>query len=116
MQLSAPNLAVVRTRPQRTGLYLSIFQPRIVFQAQINSVSATKGTIIIPFDNVTLGSVADVEAGMTMLVGTSVGARDVGKIRIKSVLSASSFQVSESADVAFADDLYISVQRYFELC
>ncbi len=44
MRLSDANLEILRTKPQGTRLYLSIFRPQIVFQAQINN-SSRLGTI-----------------------------------------------------------------------
>ena len=92
---------------------MSIFQPRAVFKAQING-SLTSGARTIPFDNITLGTIADVEVGMTLWVGSTAGAKDIGKIRIKSK-SAGQFEVSENSNIAWADNLYITVVRYWEL-
>lgn len=112
-RLSDANLELLRTRTQRTQLYMSIFQPRSVFKARVNNVSATRGDRTIPYDSVTLGSVGDVEAGMTLLVGTTEGAQDVGKIRIRSI-NGSQFVVSENS-ISWADNLYLTVLRYWEL-
>jgi hypothetical protein len=112
-RLSASALELLRTRPQKTTLYMSIFQPRVVFQAQING-SLARGARTIPFDNITSGAVAAVEVGMTLWVGSTAGAKDIGKIRIKSK-AASQFEVSENSNIAWADNLYITAIRYFEL-
>ena len=112
-RLSASQLNLLRTRPQRTTLYMSIFQPRVVFKAQING-ALTSGARSIPFDNITQGSIADVEVGMTLWVGSTAGAKDVGKIRIKSK-AAGQFEVSENSNIAWANDLFITVIRYWEL-
>lgn len=114
MQLPASDLEVVRTRPQKTQLYLSVFQPTIVFQAQINDSGITKGARVISFDNVTLGSWTAVGDGMTMLIGSTPGADDLGKIRIRQA-AVSSITVSENSNIAWANDAYITVQRFWRV-
>lgn len=114
MRLTDSQLGVIRQRPQSTKLYLSIFQPRIVFQALINDVSITKGARSITFDSVSFGSYLNIESGFTLLIGTSAGARDVGKIRVRSATS-SVITVSENSNINWADDLFLTVLRYVEL-
>lgn len=92
MRLSSSDLETVRKQPQQSKLHLSIFQPRHIMKARLNNGLATKGDRAIPYDTITLGSSALVESGMTLLVGTSDGASDIGKIRIKSA-TASVFTV-----------------------
>lgn len=114
MKLSASDLEILRTRPQSTRLYLSIFQPRTVMQCQVNNVSAAKGDRVIPYDTVSLGGFASVEAGMTLLIGSVAGGQDIGRIRIRSVTSTQ-FTVSENSNVNWQDNLYLTVLRYFEV-
>lgn len=114
MRLTPSQIETIRTRPQTTKLYLSIFQPRIIFQAQVNDASIGKGARSITFDTVSLGSYLSIEANFTMWIGTVPGARDVGKIRIRSATSTV-ITVSENSNIAWADNLYLSVFRYVEL-
>ena len=113
-QLSASQQGLVRTHPQRSRLYLSIFKPRIVFQAQINDASITRGERVITFDNVTLGSIADIEPNFLMGVGTSPGEKDKGVIRVRSA-AGNEITVSENSNIAWEDDLFICVYRYVRL-
>ena len=114
MRLSNSNLELLRTRPQETKLYLSIFQPQAVFKARINNASAARGDRVIPFDTVSLGAYTDIKANATMWVGTSDGARDVGKIRVRSATSGN-VTVSENSNIEWDDDLFLTVFYYFEL-
>jgi hypothetical protein len=114
MQLNANDTALVRTHPQQTNLSLSIFQPRTVLQCQINDASISKGARTINYDTVSLGNFSAVEAGMTLLVGSTAGARDIGKIRIRSA-TASSFLVAENSDINWANRLFLTVLRYWEI-
>src|SRR3990167_9627891 len=113
-RLSSAQQETIRTRPQRTKLYLSIFQPRNVFQAQINDGSIGQGARVITFDNVTLGSIADIEANFTLLIGSTAGAQDIGKIRVRSA-SGSQITVSENSNIQWQNDQFLTVQRYVEL-
>lgn len=114
MRLTSAQGALLRQRPQQTKLYLSIFQPQIVFQARINNGSAARGDRVIPYDTVSLGSFTAIRAGATMWIGTTAGAMDVGKIRTRSA-TASNITVSENSNIDWADDLFLTVFYYFEL-
>lgn len=114
MRLSAANLEVLRTRPQSTTLHLSIFQPTSIFKARVNDSLIARGARTITYDTVTLGSFGVIEAGQTLLIGTTEGARDIGKIRIRSATS-SVITVSENSNIAWADNLYLTVLHFNEL-
>jgi len=112
--LSSVALETLRKRPQQTKLYLSIFEPQIVFQARINDASIARGEREITYDTVSLGSFTDIRAGATMWIGSTAGAMDVGKIRVRSATS-SVITVSENSNIAWADNLFLTVFYYFEL-
>lgn len=113
MLLTAQELITARTQPQSVELNLSIFQPQTVL-ACIATGTMTRGDRVIPYTAVSSGSYLSVEAGMTLLVGSSAGARDVGKIRIKSI-TASVITVSENSHINWATGLYLTVLRFFEV-
>lgn len=114
MRLSSANLELLRTKPQGTRLSLSIFQPRIIFQARVNNSSATRGDRSIIYDTVSLGSFTAIESGFTLLIGSTAGAQDIGKLRIRSATS-SVILVSENSNIDWADNLFLTVLRYVEL-
>lgn len=114
MRLSSTQLEQLRQRPQQTTLYLSIFQPATIFKARVNDSSIGKGAREITYDSVSLGSFGVIEPNMTMLIGTTEGARDVGKIRVRSATS-SVITVSENSNIDWADNLYLTVLKQVEL-
>lgn len=114
MRLSASQLNLVRTRPQSSQLYLSIFQPTTIFQAQINDVSITKGARTITFNNVTAGSWTAIEANFSVYIGSTPGASDIGRVRVRSATS-SALTVAENSNIPWADDLYLTVVRFIQL-
>lgn len=113
-QLSSVNQELVKVRPQSTELNLVIFQPRIIFQAQINDGSIARGARAITYDNVSTGSYSNIESGMTLLIGTTAGNDDIGRLRIRSG-TASQLSVSENSNIAWADNQFLTGLRYFEV-
>lgn len=113
-QLTAAQRELIRTRPQRTKLYLSIFQPQVVMKCRLNNVSAARGDRTIIYDSVSQGSYTSVEANFTMWVGTTDGAMDLGKIRVRSATS-SQFVVSENSNIDWQDNAYLTIYKYVEL-
>lgn len=114
MRLSDANLEIIRKQPQSTRLYLSIYEPQIVFQAQVNDGSIVRGEREITFDNVSLGSWTAIVPNATLWVGTTAGGNELGKIRVKSVTS-SVITVSENSNIAWQNDAYLTVFLYVEL-
>lgn len=115
MYLTPSNLELVRTRGQQTELYLSVFQPRIVLQCQVNNAAIANGARTISFDTVTTGSASAVEAGMPLWVGSAVGLKDIGCTRIKSIMSGTMIVVAENADIQWADNQYLTAYRFFDV-
>lgn len=83
-------------------------------QCQVNDASISKGARLITYNNVTLGSFADVEPGMTLLIGTTVGGSEVGRLRIRSA-TGSQFTVSENSNINWQNQLFLTVLRYWEV-
>ncbi len=114
MILPPDDLQLVRTRPQSSELFLSVFKPRIVLQCQINDPAIEKGARTITFDNVTYGSDLAVEPGMVCWIGSAVGLKDIGKTRVKSI-TPTSMEVAENSDINWADGQFLTVYRFFEI-
>lgn len=112
-RLSSTDLEIIRNQPQTTDLFLSVFSPRTIFGAMITG-SVSRGSRDIPYYNVYTGSVASIEAGMTLLVGTSAGGRELGKIRIRSADSQEVI-VSENSHIDWASATHITALRYWEI-
>lgn len=111
--LSASQQETLRSRPQQSTLHLSIFEPQVIFRATINDSGIAKGERVIEYDNAS-GSYLNIEPNMTLLIGTSQGARDVGKIRTRSATS-SNITVSENSNIDWQDGLDLTVLKYVEL-
>jgi hypothetical protein len=114
MKLTDSELEILRQRPNQTTLNLFVFQPKPVLKCLINSPSIAKGAMSVPYDSVSFGSYYSVETGMTLLVGSAEGLSDIGRLRIKSITS-NTIVTSEDSNIRWADNLYLTVLRYFEV-
>lgn len=113
MQLSASQTTVLRTHPQSTELSLAIFQPRTVLACSISG-SYSRGARTLSYTTVTSGSYLSVEAGMTLLAGTTPGGRELGKVRVKSITS-STIEVAENSHIKWQNVVYLTILRYWEV-
>ena len=109
---SSQDLALLRTRLHYEELFLSIYQPTTLFSAQVNG-SISQGERIIPYSGGS-GSYSDVFANSVLLVGTTPGASDVGRVRIRSV-DVSNFTVAENYDIPWKTGLYLTAINYVDL-
>ena len=112
--INSSELALLRSRPHETNLWLSIYKPVTIFAAQVNDVAAAPGLRIVTYNNVTTGAYTAIKNGMTMYIGTTSGARDIGKIRVRQA-DATTVTVAENSDIEWADDLYITVVNFWEI-
>jgi len=113
-KLTDEQLKIIRSENQRTDLYLGIYEPNIVFGAQINSSSITKGEVNIPYDNVTTGSYLNVKSGMTAYIGTTQYGDDVGRVRVRSITSGT-ITVAIDNSINYSDNLFITVREFYEV-
>ena len=107
-------LALLRSHPQETELWLSIYKPTTIYCVQYNNVSGTPGERVLPYDNIYEGVYTDVESGMTMYVGTTPGAKDVGRIRVK-VATDTTITVAENSDIPWVDNLWLTIVNFWEI-
>jgi hypothetical protein len=109
---SPSDLTLLRTQPHFENLFLSVYQPTVLFSAQVNG-SISQGERIIPYDN-PAGSYGNVFANSVLLVGTAAGLSDVGRVRIRSV-DGSNFTVAENYDIPWASGQYLTAINYIDL-
>lgn len=111
---TAPELALFRTPGQFSKLRAAIFLPSTVYTARVNQAFATTdGVLEITYDT-GVGTLADVKADMTLLVGSATGLRDKGIVRVRS-MDATKIYIGETSDIAWADNLYLTVINDFRL-
>lgn len=120
MTLSAPDLAIWRTAPYSVFFYAAIHNPAIVFQAQVNMASVTYPANQLTFDTVTTGSYIDIIEEQLLLLGTSAGASDLGRVCVhgdinRVVATSSTINISRSSqgrhdgEIDISDNMFITV-------
>lgn len=112
--ITSTELNLLRSRPHETNLWLSIYKPPTVFACRVKNPAAAPGLRIVAYDTVTTGAWTNLRYGMTMYVGTTLGGRDIGRIRIKTA-DASAIIVAENSDINWADTLYLTVVNFYEI-
>lgn len=97
-----------------------VHSPAVVFAAQVNAPGGVDYPVsFIAYNNVTTGDYTDISPGMTLLLGTTPGADNLGRQRIREVNGAGattisvwvgrSSQGSHDGELTVTDDAYITV-------
>lgn len=112
---SPSELALLNTHPQRTQLYLSIYEPEIALMCQTNG-SYDPSNQTIGYDNVTSGSYLNIGEYyfQVALIGTAPGLEDVGRTWVRSATS-NTLRFVESDHIDWDDNLYVTVLKYTEI-
>lgn len=113
--LSGATLTAQRANSRSRRYFLAFSRPNVIFTARINQTFST-------LDNVTqfgwdTGSVTytDVKAGMTVLIGSTAGASDIGALRVRRPLTGTLVYVAQVSGMALADNQYLTFVDNFPL-
>ena len=107
---SVSELAYFRTNGQWSRLYLAFPKPATVFRALVNQVTIDNNMIAdITYDNVSSGTFNDILPDMTLLVGSTYGARDLGVARIRKACSSTQLFIGNTSEIRFANNMYLTV-------
>jgi hypothetical protein len=113
--LSPTELGYLRSDGQASFLYLAIANPPTIFTARVNQSFTTNDMVYeITYDTAG-GTYTDVLPGMTLLIGTSAGAYDLGMARIRKAATATKLYVGEGSEIAWANNVYLTVIDEFGL-
>lgn len=113
--LTSAELELLRSDAQFTRLYLAVHQPNTIYTALLNGVPVENDEVYqITFDN-GAGTLGDVKAGMTLYVGTSAGAYDLGMCRIRKAPIAGTFYIGITSEIVWADNCFLTVVDDFDL-
>jgi hypothetical protein len=114
-EITAPELALLRSDTQWSKLYLAIYKPNTVYTALLNGVPSENDLVYqVTFDGGS-GTLGNVKAGMTLYVGTSAGACDLGMCRIRKAPIAGTFYIGLTSEIVWADNCYLTVVDDFDL-
>lgn len=97
------------------GYHIYFDSPTAIFKARVNLASATYPITELPFDTVTLGAFGDLIPDMTLALGSTEGARDLGLVRVHNFADSDSIPVGrisrgrERGSLDVSDNVYITV-------
>ena len=112
-QITTEEKNLLESRPHSTKLWLSVYKPTTILACQVNDGGIERGERTITYDNAT-GDHTDVKYGMVMLVGSSAGESDKGKIRVRSA-DASEIVVAENSNIGWENDDHLTILNFFEI-
>jgi len=104
-----------------TDLRCYLHAPSVVFAARVNMASATYPLDEIVYDTVTTGAYTDILPGMTVLLGSSAGADDYGRQRVRAACTSTKVYVGRSSqgtrdgELTVTDNAYITVLNLFQV-
>ena len=114
-ELTVDELELLRADMQGTKLYLAIFKPNTIYTARLAAVpSSTDRVIQITFTSGS-GTLGNVKANMTLYVGTTAGAYDLGMCRIRKAPIAGTFYIGLTSEIDWQSACYLTVVDDFEL-
>lgn len=112
---TSPELAKFRADGQWARLGLAIQHPVTVYSARINQTfDSLDGVIELVYDGGS-GTLADVKEGMTIFIGSSVGAHDKGVTYIRKTPTSTKFYIRPTSNISFADNDHVTVIDAFSL-
>ncbi len=113
--LTSPELALLRADGQWTKLYLAVLKPNTIYTARLSSLpGSTDNVHTITFTSGS-GTLSDVKPGMTLYVGTSAGAYDLGMCRIRKDPVAGTFYIGLTSEIDWQSNAYLTVVDDFDL-
>jgi hypothetical protein len=114
---TSPELALLRADGQSTRLYLTIHQPATIYTARLAAVPASTDQVSSITYSSGSGTLANVLQDMTLLVGSSAGACDLGLCRIRKdgATLAGTLYIGETSEINWTSNAYLTVVDEFGL-
>lgn len=119
--LSAPDEALWSSHPYDAIPYLWVDRPQTVFAALVNQSVFTFPLYELTFDGVTTGAFGDNQEGMTVLLGSTAGAYDLGITYVRKAATSTVLYIGESSqgaavgELSPADNVFITVLKDYRV-
>ncbi len=114
-EASVPQLGYLRSAGQWSKLYLAVFKPATVYTARLLAVPSSTDRVVSVTWNSGAGTLANVKAGMSMYVGSTAGASDLGLVRIRKTPISGTFYIGETSEVDWQATCYLTVVNDHDL-
>lgn len=105
----------MRRKGQTSDLYVAIFDPRVIFSAVLDTLPTTTDMIAQISYVSGVGDYTKVKADMTLWVGTTTGAYDLGMIRIRKAATATLLYIGEQSKIDWQSGCKLTVVDDFDL-
>lgn len=100
--------------PSQPRMYLHV--PAVVFAAQVNAPTPYTYPIgAIAYNSVTTGAYTAIKPGMTIILGTTAGADNLGRQRVRAVASPTLIPIGRSSFGAFDGELMANDNAYITI-
>jgi len=112
-EVTSGELVLLRTPGQWSRFWLAFFKPNVIYTARLDSVpSSTDRVADITFTSGS-GTLANVKKEMTLWVGSTAGARDLGVCRLRKAPISGTFYLGFTAEVNWQASAYLTVVDAF---
>lgn len=112
MNLTPQQLAILRQKPHSTKLFLSIYQPKVVFSAQVTG-SYSQGANQVSYYSVATGSYQNIYPNMTARIGSTQGGNEFGDLRVRSA-SGTYINFAEN-ELAWQQGMYLTLIDFINI-
>lgn len=107
-------LTLFRTPGQWSKVFAAILVPQVIYRARVNQTFSTTDRVLEVTYDTPSGTLGNVRADMTVLVGSTLDAHDKGICRLRSI-DGTKFYIGKTSDIAWADNLFLTVINDFGL-
>jgi hypothetical protein len=115
MIASNEQLARLRSNNQWSRARLAIYKPNVIYTARLASLPASNNRVMQIAFNSGSGTLSDVKQEMTLWVGTSAGAKDLGTCRIRKAPISGTFYIGVTSEIVWQSNAYLTVVDHFPL-
>lgn len=108
MNLTQQELALLRSQPHKTNLYLSVYKPQTIMTARVTG-SYDFGDIDIYYSDAS-GSYLNLYPDMTVMIGTTPNSDDITRLRLRA--ATGTYVTLAESPVLFQDGYYMTFLDY----
>lgn len=113
--LTSPELALLRSDGQWTKLYLAALNPNTIYTARLAALPSSNDNVHTITYNTGSGTLGDVKPGMTLYVGTTAGAHNLGICRIRKAPITGTWYIGLTSQITWQSNCYLTVVDDFIL-
>src|SRR5215211_2168429 len=113
--LTSLELALLRSDGQWTKLYLAVLQPNTIYTARLASLPSSNDNVHTISVNTESGTLGNVKPGMTVYVGTTAGAHNLGMCRIRKAPITGTWYIGLTSQIDWQSTCYLTIVDDFDL-